>query len=381
MKYKFSIIILFCFIFSGAWVITGTVVSGLEFNNKVNIDSNEYVAISSFSTEIGASYQYDPILKKISINYNNHYFVIMLDKRVFIIDREEIISGEECLRYNDGQFYINVDTAKYIYDIFTADLQKQTKVEESSAVEKKEQRTNSKLKINTICLDAGHGGDDPGAINPAGYCEKYFTLKVALALKNELLQVLPSINIVTTREDDITVPLEKRPQIASAKGANLYVSIHANSTKRGNKKWQDASGIESYIFSLEATDAEAEALAELENASLETTEELTQRELVLFDLRLNGNTRESNILVNYIHNELISVIPLPDRGIKRARFYVLKKMVIYDTPSVLLELGFLCNKTDYKLMLDDSFIELNAQAIAKGIKKYLDDYNQRYNIE
>lgn len=217
-----------------------------------------------------------------------------------------------------------------------------------------------------VAIDAGHGGQDPGAIGVHGTHERDVTLQFAKALRKALLQT-GRYRVILTREDDRFILLKDRVEIARKANADMFISFHADSNPQA-----EARGLSLYTVSATASDDEAAALAERENKSdilpgidLNTTDadvaniliDLTQRET------LNKSTQLADTLVEKLHPK-ITKINTPHRF---AGFRVLKAP---DVPSVLIELGFLSNETDEKLLRSEEYRDLVVSSLVKGLDRY-----------
>lgn len=218
-----------------------------------------------------------------------------------------------------------------------------------------------------IVIDAGHGGQDPGALGLHGTHEKDVTLNYARALRDALVKS-GRYRAELTRDSDTFILLPDRVAIARKKKADLFISLHADSNPK-----PDARGLSVYTLSETASDAEAEALAERENKvdivpgiDLSTTDpdvasiliDLTQRET------MNKSALFADAVVGSLHNR-ITKLPRTHRF---AGFRVLKGP---DIPSVLVELGFLSNANDERLLLTSQYREAVVESIVKGIDRYL----------
>ncbi len=221
--------------------------------------------------------------------------------------------------------------------------------------------------IDVIVVDPGHGGEDYGAIGPSGLTEKEITLDIALRL--EKLLKTTNFKVILTRADDTFIPLAERTQIANRNGADLFVSIHANSAKRKN-----VSGSETYFLD-QAKNDEARAVAAIENASLrfekQDTSQLTDLDFILLDMVQNQFLKESSDLAFMIQERLGKNLPIPNRGVDQAGFFVLNKAYM---PSVLVETAFISNKTEEKLLKNSSFRQKIAEAILESIQSFKQKY-------
>ena len=225
------------------------------------------------------------------------------------------------------------------------------------------------LKVNRIVIDAGHGGFDTGAKGPHGLLEKDVCLDVALRLGRMIEENMPGAQVVYTRKDDSYVPLEERTAVANGADADLFISIHANSSDI-----HDVRGVETYYLSL-ATSNEAEQLAIRENA-------LTQSSLhdlpdLVKKITNNEKIAESKLLAAEIQDTLSQRLQLVsrgerNRGVKHAPFIVLTGA---NMPAVLSEISFVSNANDESLLLESSQRQRIADGLYHGIAAYLDGFH------
>ena len=225
------------------------------------------------------------------------------------------------------------------------------------------------LKISRIAIDPGHGGFDTGAMGPHGLMEKNLCLDVALRLGQLIRQNIPGAQVIYTRTTDTYVSLEDRTAIANRAGADLFVSIHANSSDSPS-----ARGVETYYLSLLAS-PESMKLATRENAlaqsSLHDLPELVQM------IARNAKIAESKLFAEDIQNALAARLQLvsrgeTNRGVKRAPFVVLTGA---NMPAVLSEISFISNASDESLLLDSNQRQRVAESLYRGIATYLDGLN------
>src|SRR5271170_1828369 len=225
------------------------------------------------------------------------------------------------------------------------------------------------LKINRIVIDAGHGGWDTGAKGQRGLLEKDVCLDVALRLGELIERNLPGAEVVYTRKDDTFISLEERTAIANGAGADLFISIHANSSEN-----DDVRGVETYYLSL-ATSKEAKDLAMRENA-------LTQSAMhdlpdIVKKIANNEKISESRELatdIQYTLSQRLQVVSLHEknRGVKQAPFLVLTGA---NMPAVLSEISFVTNASDEILLSGNSQRQRIADGLYRGISAYLNGLN------
>jgi N-acetylmuramoyl-L-alanine amidase len=218
-----------------------------------------------------------------------------------------------------------------------------------------------------IVIDPGHGGIDPGALGN-NTMEKNITLAVAKQLRQQLLAT-GRFRVVLTRDKDVFIPLRDRFKIARDKGADLFISLHADSNPSSL-----ARGASVYTLSDKASDAEAEALATKENksdviAGVDLTKENQTVTGILIDLAqretINMSSRFASILVNDLQNDTLM---LHDSH-RFAGFAVLKAP---DVPSVLLEMGYVSSSADERLLTDSQHQKKLAGSITRSIEDYFD---------
>jgi N-acetylmuramoyl-L-alanine amidase len=199
--------------------------------------------------------------------------------------------------------------------------------------------------FTTVVLDPGHGGHDRGAISKFGY-EKDFALDVALRVRPLLEK--QGYKVVLTRSTDVFIPLDKRPAVANHIAGSIFVSIHFNSSTSN----ADARGFE--IFSMAPRGAPA-------------TNDSRPKER---DLRAEaGNAQElpSGALAGSVYHALLGHVPMVDRGIKHARFAVLRHSTV---PAILVECGFVSNKAESTLISSSAWRSSVAEAIVDGVENY-----------
>ena len=216
----------------------------------------------------------------------------------------------------------------------------------------------------TVVLDAGHGGDETGARGPSGLLEKDVTLDVARRLKARLSGD-DGIAVFLTRDDDRKVPLDDRTALANHEKADLFVSIHANSSRR-----DEARGSETYFLSYQATDDDARALAALENDTLGIERNVGGKDgldLVLWDLAQSAFLKESSDLAEEIQDRLNDTLGVRNRGIKQAPFKVLMGATM---PAVLVEIAFISSPEEERRLREAAFKDRIAEAIASSIRKF-----------
>jgi len=220
-------------------------------------------------------------------------------------------------------------------------------------------------------IDPGHGGHDTGTIGPTGLMEKDLCLDVALRLGKIIEQRLPGANVIYTRSDDTFVPLEERTNIANQAKADLFISIHANSSHDSG-----ARGIETYYLNMKGS-AEAMEVASRENATAQ--EGVHDLENLVKKIAQTEKIDESKEFAQDIQDSLAKRIQnqknaknIKNRGVRKAPFVVL---IGADMPSILTEISFLSNPSDEKLLKQPEQRQRVAEGLFQGISSYLQNMN------
>lgn len=221
--------------------------------------------------------------------------------------------------------------------------------------------------FDCVVLDPGHGGRDPGAVGFSGSYEKDRTLEVALLVRDLLKIRCPNLRVVMTREDDSYVSLGERTRIANRERADLFISIHCNASTN-----RSARGFETYFLSRARTD-DARAVAALENQAARYDEERPATaddplSFLLADIAQRLYLNHSSELAATIQRRLAAIgAGQPDRGVKQAGFYVLRGAFM---PSVLVELAFISNREEERLLQELDFRYRSAEAIVAAIMDF-----------
>jgi N-acetylmuramoyl-L-alanine amidase len=225
-------------------------------------------------------------------------------------------------------------------------------------------------RFDTVVIDAGHGGEDSGAIGVGGAVEKDLVLQVARGLAERLRA--RGLRVVLTREDDVFVPLERRTAIANDARGDLFLSIHANAARDA-----EVGGSETYFLALEASDDAAAQVAARENRAFAATQEDDIEAVsdpfiaLLGDLITTEYLHESNDVAQRIQTELGGVDTLRSRGVKQALFVVLMGVQM---PAALVEIGFVTNPQDARTLTRaggrGNLVEALENAVADFARRY-----------
>jgi len=220
------------------------------------------------------------------------------------------------------------------------------------------------LKIGKIVIDAGHGGHDTGTIGPNGLAEKDLVLDVAKRL-GRLLEARLGAEVIYTRQDDTFIPLETRTAIANRERADLFISIHANSSRDS-----DARGVETYYLNFTSS-PEALEVAARENAVSEKS--IHELQDLVKKIALKDKIDESREFAGDVQQSLYGGLALQnagirDRGVKKAPFIVL---IGANMPSILAEISFVSNPTDERKLETSEHRQRIAESLYRGVSKYV----------
>jgi N-acetylmuramoyl-L-alanine amidase len=266
-----------------------------------------------------------------------------------VLDLEEIA---------DFNAFVLEDPARFVIDVYGKE---------------KVKKPDTVIAKRRIVIDAGHGGHDPGAVGLQRLYEKNVVLDIALKLR-KILSSDPLNEVFLTRETDVFIPLEERTVIANKKNADFFVSIHANASPG-----RQARGIETYLLNW-TDNEEANKVAARENQiSLKKMKAMNRKmqmddlDIIKSDLLRQNKRDESIKLAHYIQKSMVSTLDngnkdTLDLGVKQALFYVLFGARM---PSVLVEVSFISNPEEEKLLSKDSYRKQIAEAIAEGLNKYI----------
>jgi N-acetylmuramoyl-L-alanine amidase len=325
------------------------------------IENTSYISLKSLLRILNCEDSWGRVEDRIFIMYNGGEMKFKLDGSQVIFEKKtENINFP--IKEIEGEILIPVDD----FGGILAGVEGKPAGVKTDKEDRTEEKTAGKRERFTVIIDPGHGGRDAGAIGHFGLKEKDVNLDIALRmgdfLKKEMRRY-PHVKVYMTRNADIEVSLEERVQMAKDIRADVFFSIHANSSR---DRRQNANGFETYYS------GEKENLVFLPAPSnIEGEEEEISKDSALFgilqDLNTTSAVDESRILADFVQERLAERLLTPDRGTKRRNFYVLRYTPM---PAILTEVGFLCNP-NIELNLRD--VEVR-QAIADTLGTSLMDY-------
>lgn len=249
---------------------------------------------------------------------------------------------------------------------------------------------SNELKLKTVVLDPGHGGNDPGAVSRDGKTtEKELTLKIAKLVGNKINAAYPEVKVVYTRTDDRFIPLDDRAVIANKNKANLFISIHINSFDNSKP-----DGFSTHILG-ESSNKNKDLFAynmnvcKKENSVILLEDDYSTKyqgfnpddpqSFIFFHLMQNAFYEQSLLFAAEVQAQMKSSAALAsDRGIHQDPFYVLWKTTM---PAVLIENGFISNPKDLAILRTTSGLEKIAESIFKAFSKFKTSYDASTSLE
>jgi N-acetylmuramoyl-L-alanine amidase len=319
------------------------------------IHGARYIALGAFCDARSIAKTYDPVTRVATLTGANHQARIVVDDTFILIDGHPQHLPLP-IAYFKGSVYIPDQFRRDVLDgIF----------ERKPAIIVDRHGYTGFGRIKKVVIDAGHGGKDPGATGRTGVREKDVTLDIA----KKLSSLLSSEGVETTlvRSSDRFVTLDDRVVAANRPGNSIFVSIHANANPSKSLK-----GFEVYYITSRISDTDR-ALSSarkdhlnLDSSSFAGVPSLNLKAL-LWDMTYTYSRAESVLLSKSICKETGNNLETPIRGVKNANYHVLRGSAI---PAVLVEVGFLSNRSEEQLLKEDSYRQRVASAIRDGIRDF-----------
>jgi len=295
----------------------------------------------------------------------------------FIVIDDKTYQMKSKLFKNNDQYYAPIDDFFNILllhgaEEYSVDYSKMSislnsiskKTPESADMNVDLKKEKNKWKFDTIIIDPGHGGKDPGAIGYRGTKEKDVTLDVAKRLAKKIERNM-KINTILTRDEDTFIGLRERSKLANTQNGKLFISIHANSAED-----QRAQGFETYMIGANKnaaavkTAARENAVLALEGGNVQT---LTDEDLIKATIAQASFANGSERFAALVQEEMNKRLQSRDRGVKQAGFYVL---AYTSMPNVLIELGYISNPSEEKKLRSSQYKDALATSIYRAIEKY-----------
>ncbi len=237
---------------------------------------------------------------------------------------------------------------------------------------------DAKGKIRTVVIDPGHGGRDPGALG-RNSMEKDIVLAIGLKLGQYIEENLPDVRVIYTRKTDEFVKLYRRAQIANENNADLFISLHCNSSRV-----KSTYGTETYVMGLHRSQANLE-VAKRENAAILYEDDYEEtydgfdpyspEANIIFTLYQNAYLENSLDMASFVQQQFLERANRIDRGVKQAGFLVLYQITM---PGVLIETGFLSNPEEERFLMSETGRAYIASAIFRAFREYKEEQERLY---
>ena len=286
-------------------------------------------------------------------------FTIAFDNRSYVINSVDFQHDKKNNRY---VLYVRSD----------ADVEEIHKKEKEQQIAQVLSRDVEKWKLNTIVLDAGHGGKDPGAIGGNGTREKDVVLNIVHDLGTFIEQKWPDVRVIYTRKDDTFIPLHERGKIANRSGGKLFISVHCNASPN-----HTARGSEVYILGAHKNKAALD-VAMFENSVIRTEADyqqeyqgFTEEHLIMSSMAQNSFAKQSTTLAQDILKPVFRQPANNSRSVRQAGFMVLWTPSM---PSALVEVGYLSNSSEEAILRDRQEQAKIAYGIFQGVEVYRKNY-------
>jgi len=338
--------------------------------------SQYYISLNDIGEIVGNGSFVNNKTEKIVI-YVQGLKIKLSNNIAFIVIDDKTYQMKSKLFKNNDQYYAPIDDFFNILllhgaEEYSVDYSKMSislnsiskKTPESADMNVDLKKEKNKWKLDTIIIDPGHGGKDPGAIGYRGTKEKDITLDVAKRLAKKIERNM-KIKTILTRDEDTFIGLRERSKLANAQNGKLFISIHANSAED-----QRAHGFETYLIGLNKNAAAVKTAAR-ENAVLalegSDVEKLTDEALIKASLFQTSFANGSERFAALVQEEMNKRLQSRDRGVKQAGFYVL---AYTSMPNVLIELGYISNPSEEKKLRSSQYKDALATSIYRAIEKY-----------
>ena len=356
------------------------------------LENRRYVSFHELTHRFQFQKTFDMYTQKGKIYSGSHYAVFNVGFSVFIVDGEILRTDYEVIRH-EGDVLIPASAVESILLKFykgsavtISDTSLDIEFDKKNILAGKKDDGEKQMiprseddTIGFIIIDPGHGGKDPGAIGKRGIQEKKITLKVAQLLVMNLKSRFKSIPVLLTRSKDIFIPLLRRTEIANShlkrKVNGIFLSIHVNASLS-----EKISGFETYFLSVNPTNEEARNTAALEN-NVVILEEKDSNGRIYGDvdyieamMLTTQIQKESSMLAESVQKGMdAQITKVKSRGVKKADFFVLRGALM---PAALVEIGYVTNRKESGLLVEQAYQKEIADGIARGISSFIEQYNR-----
>jgi len=320
-----------------------------------NIHGVTYYPLLSLCDSRGINWQYDTFTKTVLLNKDLQRVNLMVGDTLVLVNGDPVHLKYPVDIYQ-GTIVVPYRFKEQIIDTLFKEFYPPRKVAAPLS------------RIKKIVIDAGHGGNDPGAIGRTGLREKDINLDIAKRLKSVLKS--EGVEVVMTRSTDTFVPLSRRVEMANNSGADLFISIHSNANRV-----RSLNGFEVYYVASSVNDSKrAYTSARYETLNLDNVSLASQSlelKAILWDMIYTNSRAEAIELSRSLCRAMNNNLDVRILGVKGARFEVLRGVRM---PAVLIETGFLSNYHEERMLKNSYYRQKIAQAIEQGIRDYARDF-------
>ncbi len=319
------------------------------------MNGTTYYPLVSLCDFRGVDIKYDTLIRTAYLSKDSKYVNLRAGDSLVLVN-DNIMHLNSPIDIYQGTVVVPKQFKEQVFDILFPPL--------SVAISTHRRIGQGKINLNKVVIDAGHGGNDPGAIGKNGLREKDVNLDIARKL-SDLLRA-EGVYTVLTRSNDRFIPLSTRVNIANKSGADLFISIHSNANRSRN-----ASGFEVYYVAPSISDSKR-AYMTARSASLHLKDAVfanNSQDLhaIIWDMIYTNSRAESIELAHSLCKSMVCSIDTNILGIKGARFQVLKGV---RTPGILIEVGFVSNLNEEKLLRTSAYRQRLAEGILEGVRDY-----------
>ncbi|MDD2688996.1 MAG: N-acetylmuramoyl-L-alanine amidase [Candidatus Omnitrophica bacterium] len=351
---RFFLLIISCFLLS--FLLSGcATVPSRESLPTYTINGTTYFPLLSLCDARDISWQYDAVTRSFALNKASHRINLTVGQSLVLVDGEPLHLNSPVDIYQ-GIVVVPYRFKEKILDVYFKPLHAAGKPVLASS------------KIKTITIDAGHGGNDPGAIARSGLREKDVNLDIAKRLAKLLKSY--GFEVIMTRSTDRFIPLSRRSQIANDAHADIFLSVHSNANRV-----RSLSGFEVYYVAPSVSDSKrgyaAAQDAALNLAGAYFADRSLDVKAIVWDMIYTNSRAESIQLSRLICRSVSRNLDTRILGIKAARFEVLKGVRM---PGVLVEIGFLSNFNEERRLRNSYYRQKIAESIAEAIENYARDF-------
>lgn len=319
-----------------------------------SISGQTYYPLVSLCDLRGVAMQYEPLIHTAYLSKDNKTVNLRAGDSLVLVN-DSILHLSSPVDIYQGTIVVPRQFKDQVFDV----LFKQTAFVQ--------RRASGKIKLTKIVIDAGHGGNDPGAIGKSGLREKDVNLDIAKKLSN--LLKAEGVQTILTRSSDKFIPLSLRVSIANKSQADLFISIHSNAARS-----RSLSGFEVYYVAPSVSDAKRAAFTarstslNLKNATFASNSQ--DLKTILWDMIYANSRAESIEFSKTLCKVMDATIDANILGVKNARFQVLKGIRM---PGVLVEVGFVSNLNEERLLRTGAYRQKLAQGIVEALRNYSQD--------